>query len=206
MEKKSKGIYTLKHLSVLDKVETDITYIIKNEDELELTEIDNFTGQFENPQQLLFYLQKLGFKFYNSKFFIEYQSNHKTKKIDLIFSDQDLVKEFAYNNLGSYKVKRDSLYYYYLNKTIMDYSNNPEMFYYLRKGKYITRWLYENIALYENCKESDSSVAHICLDRIREELSDYQNIRMIEIGKKEYKSLMEFKQKMEERKKTFIKK
>lgn len=204
-----KGLYTFKHISTLDNVETTINFIGqdgKEKEKLSLTEIDSFTLNFESREYLLFYMQKIGYKFYNSKFVIEYKNNNETKRIDPVFSDQETLKKFALNNQGNYKIKKDAEFYKYLYYIIEDVANNHEMIYFLRKNNYISEWLYQNIARYNSCKNIDVEASHIYITRIKEELSQYRIIRNIEIGLKEYEKQKSFKPQMEEKKKTLTKK
>lgn len=209
MKEKVKGLYILKHFSTLDKKVTTIKFVDndgKLKEKMTLTDIDSFTTQFDSAQSLLFYLQDIGYNFYNSNFFIEYQNNHQAKRLDLVFSDQHTINNFAVNNQKRYKVEKDSSFYQYLYKIVDEVANDQEMIYYLRKNNYISMWLYENLAEYKACQSIDVESSHIYMTRIKTELSKYKIIRNIEIGIKEYESEKLFKQQIEERKKTFVKK
>ena len=208
MKKETKGLYTLKHISAIENVETPITFTMSDGTEkmkLTLTDIDSFTLQFDCKENMLFYMQKLGYKFYNSKFIIEYQNNHETKMIKPVFSDQETLKYFAQNNQGSYIVKKDNIYYKYLGDIVYMVSQDAELAYFLRKNNYISSWLYRNIIEYFIFKNDDVEASHINMDRIKKELSQYRVIRSLEIGIKEYNKEKDFKQQIEDRKKTFVK-
>ena len=186
-------LYTFKHVSTLDKVETIIKFVDeegKEKEKLSLTEIDSFTLNFDCRENLLFYMQKLGYSFYNSKFVIEYKHNNQTKKIDPVFSEHENLKEFALNNRGSSKIKKDTSYYIYLNYIIRDVAANHDLMRYLVNNKYMSSWLSENISRYNNCKFIDVEESHIYMTRIKEELSMYKVIRDIEVGIKEYQKLI----------------
>lgn len=188
-----KGLYTFKHVSTLDNVETIIKFIDeegKEKEKLSLTEIDSFTLNFDSRENLLFYMQKIGYDFYNSKFIIEYKNNNKTKKIDPVFSDQENLKELALNNQGSYKIKKDASYYKYLYYIIRDIANNYNLIWYLVKNKYMSTWLYENVTRYNISISTDVEAAHIYMTRIKKELTKYKVVRDIEVGIKEYEKLI----------------
>lgn len=190
---KEKGLYTFKHISTLDNVETTIKFVNQNGEEkekLSLTEIDNFTLNFDCRENLLFYMQKLGYNFYNSKFIIEYKYKNQVKKINPVFSDQETLKEIALNNQGSYIIKRDTTFYKYLYYIMEEVANNHKLMTYLIKNNYMSSWLQENIARYNIYIISDVEAAHIFMTRIKKELSKYKVIRDIEVGIKEYEKLI----------------
>lgn len=208
MEKKAKGLYKLIHVSTLDNKETTVRFVDKkgnSKEKIALTEIDSFTSYFDSSEALLDFLQRLGYNFSNDRFFIEYQHNHEAKRLDLVFSDQETIKKFARNNQGKYTVEQDTLFFKYLYEMIDKYEENLEMINYLRRNNYISSWLNQNLAEYNESNGIDVESMHISLLRIKKELSQYRVIRNIEIGKKEYESQKLFKQQMEERKKTFVK-
>lgn len=201
MEKKSKGIYTLKHISVLDGVQTPIPFkkIDGTEDtKLSLTEIDSFTTNFANSQEMLFYFQSIGYKFYNSKFIIEYNQNHKEKNIDLVFSKQHFLRELALNNQGKYVIEKNDIFYRYLYKITDVIATNDELIRYLRTNNFMNLWLYENLFRYIACKSTDVESSHIYLTRLKKELAKYKTIRNLEIGIKEYENQLEIKQNKKE--------
>ena len=209
MEEKTKKLYTLKHNSVLDGVETVIPFLMRNgetNNTLTLTEIDSYTTLFENSFDLMQELNKLGYNFYNSHFFIEYRHNHQSKKTELIYSNQDVLRQFALENLGESKVKSDIIFHRYLYNLIQESKIEPEMLLYLRDNNFISSWLKHNIEEYNYYKDIDTEASHINITRIKKELKSYKTIRDIEIGKKEYEKYKHFKQQMEERKKTLVKK
>lgn len=209
MEKKSKKLYTLKHNSVLDGVETVIPFIDVNgetKEKLTLTEIDSYTTLFENSFSLMDGLNTLGYNFFNSHFFIEYQYNHQRNKTELVYSDQETLRHFAINNQGQSTVKNDTFFNLYVYRLIEMAKEDPEMMRFLRKNNYISTWLKQNIEKYNVYINTDVEAAHINITQIKNTLKDYKVIRDIEIGKKEYEKEKLFKQQLEEKKKQFIKK
>lgn len=204
-----KGLYTFKHISTLDNVETIIKFIDeegKEKEKLSLTEIDSFTLNFDCRENLLFYMQKIGYDFYNSKFIIEYKNNNQIKKINPVFSDQETLKEFALNNQGSYKIKKDAAYYKYLYYIIRDIAGNHDLIRYLVKNNYMSSWLYENVTRYNISISTDVEAAHIYMTRIKKELTKYKVVRDIEVGIKEYEKLIKINTSEKENKTKKLKK
>lgn len=209
MGEKTRKIYTLKHNSVLDGVETVIPFNGENgerKDKLTLTEIDAYTTLFDSSSDLMYGLNSIGYSFYNSHFFIEYHYNHQRKKTELIFSDQTLLRQFALNNLGENTIKCDISFHRYLYSLTEEAEKDPEMLKYLRDNNYISSWLKQNIEEYNIYKDIDVDVSHINISRIKKELKSYKTIRNIEIGKREYEKYKQFIQQMEEKKKKLVKK
>lgn len=195
MKKQTKKLYRLNHLSVLDGVETPIMFRLNDgttTDKLTLTTIDSFTTMFESKYELSEHLKKLYYNIHNNHYFIEYQNNHERKKLDLIFSDQKLLKKFALDNQDSYTVKPNSDFYRYLYYVINDVTSDSDLVKYLREKNYMSSWLYENVYAYLFYKEFDVEASHIYMTRIKSELSHYKVIRSLEIGIKEYKNLKEY--------------
>ena len=202
MGEKTKKLYTLKHDSVLDGVETVIPFTSENGEEnntLTLTEIDAYTTLFESSFDLMNRLNSIGYNFHNSHFFIEYHYNHQRKKTNLIYSDQELLRQFAINNLGKNTVKCDITFNRYLYSLTEEASEDPELLKYLRANNYISEWLKQNIEEYNVYKSIDMEMAHINISRIKKELKSYKAIRDIEIGKKEYEKYKQFKKQEEEK-------
>lgn len=209
MGKKSRKLYTLKHILKLDGSETIIPFTGVNgeiKEKLTLTEIDAYTTQFESNYELMNVLNSIGYNFYNSHFIIEYHYNHQRKETDTIYSDQEILRQFALDNLGENKVKSDLTFNRYVYSLIEEAKNDPEMLKYLIEGQYISSWLKQNIEEYNVYKNIDVEASHINITRIKEALRNYKVIRDIEIGKKAYENEKLLKKRMEEKKKQLVKK
>lgn len=182
------GLYSLVHVSDYGN-KTIIGFknnsVIRNKNVL--TVIDSFTSDFYNDLSLSENLKYRGFKLEGGKYYIEYKSSGKTKKLDVIYSDMEVLKQFSKNNLGASKVKKNIDYTYYFYDLIENIKIDKCLFEYLKSYHYISQDLAQAISeyiLYTKIGQND------CLSytksKINNYLTDYKTIRGIEIGKKKY--------------------
>lgn len=202
----ARGIYSLIHVS---DDGTESTFRIKYQDgkikdHFPLTTLDYLTTKCKNMEELLLVTRAVNFPKKNSKdnwidgyFYIQYKNNHETKKLDVVFSDNELIHETAAKNNGKYTMDKSKIFKTYAYKLIKIRKNQPELYNYLKENGYLGRYLSELIGRYlfyynnnyQNINESDRAI-----NEIAAKLLEYKVFRDLIVGKYNYEKEKEIKQ------------
>ena len=154
-----------------------------------LTEIDMFTTNFSNEEELEKALNLVFPGYKNGYFSIEYNSNGRLTSMELAFNDMTFIRELASKNLRESKVSKTDINIYMrwmLNKLEKD----SEFLKYLYTHRYINEYFKDAFSNYLMLKNSDEKEAQSSLwqaeVKLRKEFMRYKTIRGLEVGRKNY--------------------
>ena len=154
-----------------------------------LTEIDMFTSNFKNSEELEKALD-LFFGGYKDGFFtIEYKSSGTIKLAEIIYSDMNFIKTLASKNRGKTMVSKNDIndYMRYFLKRI---ETDSEFLNYISTRRYTNEYFRSALSNYLMLKNSNEKDAQSTLwqaeVKLRKEFMRYKTIRGIEVGRRNY--------------------
>ena len=193
-----KGLYYLKHVSL-----SGDENIIRLEDEdgkikksFPLSTIDAITTDFDNMKSLLEFISEKNKPKKNSNFditdgylYIEYHHNNKVKILNIVFSDNEEIREVSKKCKGGYKIKKDSKLTSLAYKLINIRKNETDIYNYLRNNYYvnsyltniINSYLFNTSDNYQNLSEAIKYKAELI-----NKLTEYKTFRDISFGINNY--------------------
>ncbi|MBR3198398.1 MAG: hypothetical protein IKG27_00100 [Bacilli bacterium] len=193
MTQKARGIYSIKHISndghesILRVKEGKIF-----KEKFPLTTIDAITTTCDNMEGFLKLARKLHKPKKNSYddwsdgyCYIEYKHEGEVKRIPLVFSDNLILSELSKNYEGQSVMKGEKNVTIWAHKAINIRRKNEELYAYLKKHGYISRYLAPIIGEYvfftgENYQNPEE--ANIRLTMIKTKLSEYKAFRDLVVG------------------------
>ena len=201
------GRYTLMHKGVFDMPDEKIklpSVVGVFRTNVTLAEIDNITTGFESAKDLMDFLNKAGYDFRNSHFYIGYNYNKKKKELPVAYSNQKMIKLLAEKTAGKSKITKDYEFAQYTINLLETVVYNTPMMGFLLKEGYISERLYNSIFEYINCNKNDLFVLRNCRDHVRSLTRDYKAFRDLEMGIQAYQEEMELARKNEERRQAKV--
>lgn len=154
-----------------------------------LTEIDMFTTNFSNEDELEKALNMVFPGYENGYFSIEYNSGGALTSMELVFSDMTFIRELASKNLRDSKVSKADINIYMrwmLNKLEKD----EKFLKYISTHRYINEYFKNAFSNYLMLKHSDEKEAQSSLwqaeVKLRKEFMRYKTVRGLEVGRKNY--------------------
>lgn len=154
-----------------------------------LTEIDMFTTNFSNEEELEKALNLVFSGYEDGYFSIEYNSKGTLTSMELAFSDMFFIRELAGKNLRESKVSKTDINIYMrwmLNKLEKD----AEFLKYMYTHRYINEYFKDAFSNYLMLKNSDEKDAQSSLwqaeVKLRKEFMRYKTVRGLEMGRKNF--------------------
>ena len=193
MAQKAWGIYSIKHISndghesVLRLKEDD-----KLKEKFPLTTIDAITTTCDNMKEFLVLARKLHNPKRNSHddwsdgyCYIEYKHEGEIKTIPLVFSDNLILSELSKNYEGQSVMKGERNVTIWAHKVADIMRNYKELYVYLKKNGYISKYLaplIEDYVFYTGEYYQNPEEANNSLTMIKIKLSEYKTFRDLNVG------------------------
>lgn len=165
-------------------------------DKFALTEIDAFTSNFSNEEELAKAIS-LVFPGYEKGYFtIEYNSGGHLNALELVFNDMNFIRKLATENLREALVPKSSITLYmnwFLNKIEKD----PEFLTFIFSRRYTNSYFINVLSKYLMLKNSDEKDAQNSLWEAKasliREFKRYKTIRGLEVGRHNYELIKQNK-------------
>ena len=158
-------------------------------DKFTLTELDAFTSNFSDEEELTKALSLIFPGYENGYFTIDYNSNGHLNSLELVFDDLPFIRKLATKNLNKTIVSKDSITAYmnhFLNKIEAD----PEFLNFILAHRYTNQYFRDALSYYLMLKNSDEKEAGQELWRAKanliKEFKRYKTVRGLEVGRHNY--------------------
>ena len=187
MAKKTSNRYKLMHKSKDGVISTLCRNGKIKDNKFTLTQIDAFTTHFVNQEDMVDSTKNIFDNWtVDGKFWIEYQANKRTNKLQLVYSGNKKIAYLSNKYKGKYTIESpDSLNSMYSFLTSI---KDPEVFKFLKDHKYISDHLLKRYYQYKDSflYNYDCSFYSNLLEEV---FSNYKTIRDIEVGLEKYSDL-----------------
>lgn len=165
-------------------------------DKFALTELDAFTSNFSNEEELTKALSLIFSGYENGYFTIEYNSGGHLNSLELVFNDMTFIRKLATENLRETVVPKSSITIY-MNKFLNKIDKDPEFLNFIFSHRYTNRYFRDALSYYLMLKNSDEKDAQSSLWEAKanlvREFKRYKTIRGLEVGRHNYELLKQNK-------------
>ena len=166
-------------------------------DKFALTEIDAFTSNFSNEEELTKSLSVIFSGYENGYFTIEYNSGGRLSSLELVFNDLPFIRKLATENLQKTVIPKNSITAY-MNKFLDKIESDPEFLNFISAHRYTNQYFRNALSYYLRFKNSDEKDAGEELWRAKanliKEFKRYKTVRGLEVGRHNYELLKQNKE------------
>lgn len=158
-------------------------------DKFALTELDAFTSNFSNEEELTKALNLVASGYENGYFTIEYNSGGKVNSLELVFNDMTFIRKLATENLRQTIVPKSSITFY-MNWFLNRIEQDPEFLNFISVHRYTNKYFRDALGYYLTLKNSNERDAQNALWEAKanliREFKRYKTIRGLEVGRHNY--------------------
>ena len=166
-------------------------------DKFALTEIDAFTSNFSNEEELTKAISLIFPGYEKGYFTIEYNSGGHLNSLELVFNDMTFIRKLATENLRQTLVPKRSITLY-MNKFLDKIDRDPEFLNFISAHRYTNRYFRDALSYYLTLKNFDEKDAQNELWEAKvsliKEFRRYKTIRGLEVGRHNYELLKQDKE------------
>ena len=166
-------------------------------DKFALTEIDVFTSNFSNEEELAKALSLIFPGYENGYFTIEYNSRGYLNSLELVFNDMPFIRKLATENLRKTLVPKNSIILY-MNDFLDKIKDDSNFLKFIFSHRYTNSYFRDTLSYYLMLKNSDEKDAQNALLDARAnligEFQRYKTIRGLEVGRHNYELVKQNKE------------
>lgn len=166
-------------------------------DKFALTEIDIFTSNFSNEEELAKALNSIFPGYEKGYFTIEYNSNGHLNSLELVFNDMPFIRKLATENLRKTLVPKKSIILY-MNDFLDKIEKDPNFSKFIFSHRYTNSYFRNTLSYYLMLKNSDEKDAQNAIFDARAnligEFQRYKTIRGLEVGRHNYELVKQNKE------------
>lgn len=168
----------------------------KVRDRFYLTEIDVFTSNFADDEELSRGLNLLSNVYNDGYFTIEYRTNGVLKTMELVFKDMPFVRKLALDNIRKATLAKKDITFY-MREFLRDINKDPSFLKFIFEKRYTNSFFRNALNYYLTLKNSDDKDAQGALWQAEaslcREFCRYKTIRGLEIGRRNYELIKQNK-------------
>lgn len=161
-----------------------------------LTEIDVFTSNFANEDELAHALNVVFSGFENGYFDIEYNAGGTVKPLELVFNDMPFIRGLAMDNIRKSVIPKSKITGY-MRGFLAEIEKDPDFLKFIFEKRYTNKYFRNALNYYlmlKNSYDKDAqSVAWQAEAKLCKEFCRYKTIRGIEVGRHNYELMRQNK-------------